>query len=90
MFLARGYYTYSCSCYYQSTHVLWGTAILIVVGVALETSKQLEAQMLMRHYKGFLNKGLAMISIKSKKELEIMREAGKITAGALGVVQEQI
>jgi preprotein translocase subunit SecY len=31
-----------------------GTAILIVVGVALETSKQLESQMLMRHYKGFL------------------------------------
>jgi preprotein translocase subunit SecY len=33
-----------------------GTAILIIVGVALETSKQLEAQMLMRHYKGFLSK----------------------------------
>ncbi|HHU49323.1 MAG: preprotein translocase subunit SecY [Caldicoprobacterales bacterium] len=31
-----------------------GTAILIVVGVALETSKQLESHMLMRHYKGFL------------------------------------
>lgn len=31
-----------------------GTAILIVVGVALETIKQLESQMLVRHYKGFL------------------------------------
>ena len=31
-----------------------GTAILIVVGVALESVKQLEAQMLTRHYKGFL------------------------------------
>ncbi len=31
-----------------------GTAILIVVGVALETVRQLEAQMLMRHYRGFL------------------------------------
>ena len=31
-----------------------GTAIIIVVGVALETVKQLESQMLMRHYKGFL------------------------------------
>ncbi|WP_069650755.1 preprotein translocase subunit SecY [Caloranaerobacter ferrireducens] len=31
-----------------------GTALLIVVGVALETMKQIEAQMLMRHYKGFL------------------------------------
>ncbi|HLR20673.1 MAG TPA: preprotein translocase subunit SecY [Tissierellaceae bacterium] len=32
-----------------------GTAIIIVVGVALETVKQIESQMLMRHYKGFLN-----------------------------------
>ncbi len=31
-----------------------GTSILIVVSVALETVKQLESQMLMRHYKGFL------------------------------------
>lgn len=32
-----------------------GTAILIVVGVALESVKQLESQMLTRHYKGFLD-----------------------------------
>jgi preprotein translocase subunit SecY len=31
-----------------------GTSLLIVSGVALETMKQIEAQMLMRHYKGFL------------------------------------
>ncbi len=31
-----------------------GTAILIVVGVALESVRQLESQMLTRHYKGFL------------------------------------
>lgn len=31
-----------------------GTSILIVVGVALETAKQIEAQMTMRHYQGFL------------------------------------
>ena len=31
-----------------------GTSIIIVVSVALETMKALEAQMLMRHYKGFL------------------------------------
>jgi len=31
-----------------------GTALLIVVGVALETMQQIEAQMLMRHYQGFL------------------------------------
>ena len=32
-----------------------GTSIIIVLGVALETVKALEAQMLMRHYKGFLD-----------------------------------
>ena len=32
-----------------------GTAILIVVGVALESIKSLESQMLTRHYKGFLD-----------------------------------
>ena len=33
---------------------LGGTAILIVVGVALDTMKQIETQLLMRQYKGFL------------------------------------
>lgn len=33
---------------------LGGTSIIIVVGVALDTVKQLESQMMMRHYKGFL------------------------------------
>ncbi len=32
-----------------------GTSVLIVVSVALDTQKALEAQMMMRHYKGFLN-----------------------------------
>ena len=32
-----------------------GTSIIIVVGVVLETVRDLEAQMTMRHYKGFLN-----------------------------------
>lgn len=31
-----------------------GTAVLILVGVALDTVKQVESQMLTRHYKGFL------------------------------------
>ena len=36
---------------------LWfgGTSLLILVGVALETVKQIESQMLMRHYRGFLS-----------------------------------
>ncbi|MCL2368960.1 MAG: preprotein translocase subunit SecY, partial [Oscillospiraceae bacterium] len=39
----------------QATGVaLGGTSIIIAVGVALETVKSLESQMLMRHYKGFL------------------------------------
>lgn len=32
-----------------------GTSVLITVGVALETMKQLESQLLMRHYEGFLS-----------------------------------
>lgn len=34
---------------------LSGTSIIILVGVALDTVKQLESQMMMRHYKGFLD-----------------------------------
>ena len=33
---------------------LGGTSVIIVVGVALDTVRQLESQMMMRHYKGFL------------------------------------
>lgn len=35
---------------------LAGTSVIIAVGVILETIKQIEAMMQMRHYKGFLNK----------------------------------
>ncbi len=35
-----------------------GTALLIVVGVALDTSNQIESHMLSRHYDGFMRKGL--------------------------------
>ena len=38
----------------QMQIALGGTSIIIVVGVALDTVKQLESQMMMRHYKGFL------------------------------------
>jgi preprotein translocase subunit SecY len=39
----------------QSTaRALGGTSILIVVGVALDTMRQMESQMMMRHYEGFL------------------------------------
>ena len=39
----------------KSNLAIGGTSIIIVVGVALETVKALESQMLMRHYKGFLD-----------------------------------
>ena len=34
-----------------------GTSFLIVVGVAMDTVQQVEAQLIMRHYEGFLKKG---------------------------------
>ena len=40
---------------HQVSIVIGGTSIIILVGVALETVKQLESQMMMRHYKGFLD-----------------------------------
>ena len=39
----------------MTTLSVGGTSIIIMVGVALETVKQLESQMMMRHYKGFLD-----------------------------------
>jgi preprotein translocase subunit SecY len=35
---------------------LGGTSLLIVIGVALDTMKQIETQLIKRHYKGFINK----------------------------------
>ena len=43
------------NCPYGMNISLGGTSIIILVGVALETVKQLESQMMMRHYKGFLD-----------------------------------
>ena len=44
--LATGVYTFTFS----------STAVLIVVGVAIDTMKQLEAQLMMRQYEGFINR----------------------------------
>ena len=38
----------------STSAALGGTSILIVVGVALDTMRQMESQMMMRHYEGFL------------------------------------
>ena len=40
-------------------HLFGGTSLLIIVGVALDTLQQIESQLLMRHYDGFL-KGARM------------------------------
>ena len=39
----------------HQTTFLGGTSIIILVGVTLETVKQMESQLMMRHYKGFLD-----------------------------------
>lgn len=38
----------------QQFQVFGGTGLIIIVGVALDTMKQIEAQLLMRHYEGFM------------------------------------
>jgi preprotein translocase subunit SecY len=40
---------------FNATVSFGGTSIIIIVGVVLDTMKQIESQMLVRHYKGFLN-----------------------------------
>ena len=42
---------------FQVADFFGGTALLIVVGVSLDTIKQIEAQLLMRHYEGFMKRG---------------------------------
>ena len=46
---------HACGSTVGSRLAIGGTSVIIVVGVALETVKQLEAQLMMRHYKGFLD-----------------------------------
>ena len=43
-----------CSGGSLSSLAFGGSSIIIVVGVVLETYREIEAQMTMRHYKGFL------------------------------------
>jgi preprotein translocase subunit SecY len=39
----------------QSALVITGAGLIIVVGVVIDTMRQLEAQLLMRHYEGFIS-----------------------------------
>ena len=52
--LNPGEYTLTVSATGFQTLTISSTAVLIVVGVALDTMKQLEAQLMMRNYEGFL------------------------------------
>jgi preprotein translocase subunit SecY len=52
--LAKSYATQNAA-YLVSVFTFGGTTLLIVVGVAIETFRELEAQLTMRNYKGFLN-----------------------------------
>ena len=42
---------------YQVAQFFGGTSMLILVGVLLDTMRQMETHLLMRHYDGFLKKG---------------------------------
>jgi preprotein translocase subunit SecY len=42
---------------YQVGQFFGGTSLLITVGVMLDTMRQMETHLLMRHYDGFLKKG---------------------------------
>jgi preprotein translocase subunit SecY len=42
---------------YQVAQFFGGTSLLIIVGVMLDTMRQMESHLLMRHYDGFLKKG---------------------------------
>ncbi|MBR1779481.1 MAG: preprotein translocase subunit SecY [Clostridia bacterium] len=54
-FVAIEPFIFSDLTYMYNTTFLGGTSVIIMVGVALETVKQMESQMMMRHYKGFLD-----------------------------------
>ncbi|MFO1476176.1 MAG: preprotein translocase subunit SecY [Verrucomicrobiota bacterium] len=49
--------TYKMGIPYQVAQFFGGTSILITVGVLLDTMRQMESHLLMRHYDGFLKKG---------------------------------
>lgn len=42
--------------YRSMAYMFGGTSLLIIVGVALDTLKQIESQLIMRHYEGFMDK----------------------------------
>ena len=67
-----------------------GTAILIVVGVALDTMSQLESHLIMRHYEGFSKtlqfRGATIIELSFAKSMfKALKTAMKKKAGNLNL-----
>ena len=76
-----------------------GTALLIVVGVAIDTISKVQSHLVMRNYEGFMKsaklKGRSLggekeITVKSPAEIEIMRQANRIAASVLQMLEERI
>ena len=44
-----------CTGFFNASVSFGGTSIIIIVGVVIETLKQIESQMLVRHYRGFIS-----------------------------------
>ena len=44
-----------CTGFFNASVSFGGTSVIIIVGVVLETLKQIESQMLVRNYRGFLS-----------------------------------
>lgn len=52
--------------YRSLAYLFGGTSLLITVGVALDTLKQIESQLVMRHYSGFMDKGKKAAGARAK------------------------
>ncbi|RME89162.1 MAG: preprotein translocase subunit SecY, partial [Candidatus Hydrogenedentota bacterium] len=52
--------------YRSLAYMFGGTSLLIIVGVALETLKQIESQLVMRHYEGFMDKNKKSAPVRGR------------------------
>jgi preprotein translocase subunit SecY len=54
---------------YMTSQFFGGTGLLIIVGVVLDTMRQVETHLLQRHYDGFLRKGRIRSAQESRSRL---------------------
>ena len=54
---------------YMTSQFFGGTGLLIIVGVVLDTMRQVETHLLQRHYDGFLRKGRIRSSQESRSRI---------------------